>query len=437
MLNKIFLCVVLIIYVHSAFSQDRLLTPQQMKEDADYYFGMLYKMHPNLYYYYPMDVFENKKDSIYRCLNKPLTCEEFKWLMGEMNGFLDEHTMVKCFTANQIIAMRKDNNAMFFPNVKIENGKILLKKDNVEITEINGKKADEISRDLRKYFNWRLPNEALTIEMEDIFSIFLIEKYNMKAPYQVKFAGESSTRMLKGYSARELNSESTWGFRGGRYYAYEVYPYSSVAIFPVLNFESSGSVALLQELEHFLDLVEFFDIKNVFYDVTKNPGGIPIVMRDFCKKAFDIVEHGDVFLKVKSIVRKDGINQACDVEELFVKRNENARLPGDRKIYVLQGGYTGSAAKWFCHIVKQNRLGTLVGQPAAEPIVAFTSSPLYTMPHSKVQFTVATVLEDFSEYYGKDETLCPDVYWDVNNTRAFTEEELVKVVEVCRKEQSN
>ena len=118
MLNKIFLCVVLIIYVHSAFSQDRLLTPQQMKEDADYYFGMLYKMHPNLYYYYPMDVFENKKDSIYRCLNKPLTCEEFKWLMGEMNGFLDEHTMVKCFTANQIIAMRKDNNAMFFPNVK-------------------------------------------------------------------------------------------------------------------------------------------------------------------------------------------------------------------------------------------------------------------------------------------------------------------------------
>lgn len=77
-------------------------------------------------------------------------------------------------------------------------------------------------------------------------------------------------------------------------------------------------------------------------------------------------------------------------------------------------------------------MGTLVGQNSGEPTIAFTRNYSYTMPHSKIQFSVATTLFDFSDYF-KHETLHPDVYWDVNHTREFTELELIEIIEQCKK----
>lgn len=61
-----------------AFAQgEELLTPKQLKADVDYYFKTLYTNHPNPYYYYSLNEFEDKKNKIYAQLNKPLTHEQF------------------------------------------------------------------------------------------------------------------------------------------------------------------------------------------------------------------------------------------------------------------------------------------------------------------------------------------------------------------------
>lgn len=80
---------ILLMCMTKAFAQnDQLLTPEQLKEDADFYFKTLYEKHPDPYYYYSLNEFEDKKNEIYAQLNKPLTHEQFAWIIGEINSYV-------------------------------------------------------------------------------------------------------------------------------------------------------------------------------------------------------------------------------------------------------------------------------------------------------------------------------------------------------------
>lgn len=93
MKNILFL--LLLLCSTKAFAQsDRLLAPEQMKADLAYYFETLYICHPNPYYYYSLKEFEKKKTEIYSQLSKPLTHEQFAWIIGEMNSYLDAHSRI-------------------------------------------------------------------------------------------------------------------------------------------------------------------------------------------------------------------------------------------------------------------------------------------------------------------------------------------------------
>ena len=418
--------------VNICAQNDKLLTPQQMKEDANYFFTTLYEKHPNPYYYYSKKEFEKRKDSIYSKLDKPMTPQQFAWIISTINGYLDDHTGIKYLNPIDVIKMEMDTNTVLFPNVKIENDRVFLKSNNREITEINDKTVSAIIQDLKKYFNWKLPYTSNTYIMEGYFSFFLPLKYNIQAPFKVRYAHSDDVQTLQGCSGKEYNDEAGWGFRGGKISSFEIYPLSSIAIFPLSNFNVEERETIFCELNAFLNAVRNFNIKYIFYDMSMNAGGNEEVVLDFCAKAFDIVKHGDMYYEFRKIIRKNHVNYENDVSILIDKANkEDATLPEDRKIFVLQGGMTGSGGDYFCRIASENKLATLVGQPTGEPTTAFTHSFFYTMPHSRIGLAIAVALYDFSEYF-HTETLHPDVYWDVNHTHAFTEEELMKIVEKCK-----
>ncbi len=174
MRNTIFL--LLLLCVTRTFAQkDSLLTPGQLKADVDFYFKTLHANHPNPYYYYSLNEFEDKKNSIYARLNEPLTHEQFAWIIGEINSCVDMHTLIRIyFSTHWRRNYFREKNIRFFPNVKFEKEKVYLKKNNREIAEINGIKIDKIVDDLKKYFNWKLPYERNIYSLEACFSNFLI-----------------------------------------------------------------------------------------------------------------------------------------------------------------------------------------------------------------------------------------------------------------------
>lgn len=443
MKSSIIFFLLLLCITQVSAQNDRLLTPQQLKTDVDFFFKTLHTHHPNPYYYCSLNEFEDKKNKIYSQINKPLTHEQFAWIIGEINSCLDMHSMVNIYFLTHWRKNFLNNKSIkLFPVVKIKNKKLYLKTTNIEIEEINGIKANEIIQDLRKYFNWKLPYERNIYSMEACFSCFLMYKYSLETPFKVKFSNANSIQILEGSTLNEYNKESSGGIRGGIFgYSYKIYPNSSIAIFNIMDFEEYNKEILEKKLNEFFKEVNSLNIQNVFYDLTMNGGGI------FNLKALDIIKHDSVYFKLNVIDRIDQFNKKHKINEIVlyptdsvirfnrkhkVSRvvlypNKSLNIPIKRKLFVLQGNNTASGADYFCRIVAENKLGTLVGQNTGEPTIGFSYSFTSTMPNSKITFGTATSFCDFSDYF-KQETLYPDVYWDVNNCREFTEQELVDIV---------
>jgi hypothetical protein len=165
----------------------------------------------------------------------------------------------------------------------------------------------------------------------------------------------------------------------------------------------------------------------IFYDLSLNHGG----SHEGCN-ALDIIEHDTVYFRRTKVERQNGFNKKSDINEIMLLPNTGSNIPPDRKLFVFQSSSTMSGADYFCRIVAENKLGVLVGENTGEPTVAFSYSRPYTMPHSKINFNIATQLVDFSAYFDS-ETLKPDIYWDIHHSRKFTEQELINIVNYYNK----
>lgn len=425
--NKIIYLFLLFVYFAKTSAQNnQLLSPEQLKADADYYFNTLYANHPNPYYYYSPNEFKDKINKIYAQLNKPLTHEQFAWIIGEINSYIDTHSRIYIY---QQTHWRKQigYNDKVFPVVKIREDKVYLKENNAEINEINGIKTDKIIHDLKKYFNWKLIYEQNIHWMEMYFSCFLMNKYDIETPFKVKLNNSLKNQILDGYSPYKFNKESSMGIRGGDVSFFKIYPFHSIAIFKIDGFQDGGKETVESELDIFFKRVNDINIKNIFYDLSMNQGGSFNTFYS-ALKALDIIRHDTITFKIHKIEHINQVNKEYKLNEIVLQPNiTNPKIPKERKLFILQGINTMSTGDYFCRIVAENKLGTLVGQNSGEPTIAFSCNNYYTMPNSKIQFSVATALLDFSDHFNH-ETLHPDIYWDVNHTKDFTEQELIDII---------
>jgi hypothetical protein len=424
--------------------ENKLLTPKKMKADADFYFESLYKEHPNPYCYCSLEEFENKKDKIYLQLDKPLTRGQFLWVMGEINSCVDKHSLIHFYWFQHGVKKNIDSLLLFFPPVKFVNNKLFL-ADNIknEIIEINGFAIDTILSACKKYFNWKLPLASNITFVEAWITERLLHEYNIKAPYKVRFNNINKPQIINGISYKEtltkqyasktvrgslnsLNNIVNWPYQS---HYYKIYPSHSIAIFYINTFEYRFKDNFHNVLNRFMQEVNSQNIKYIFYDLSKNRGGGNIEQY----KAFDVVKHNTIYYRVNEIRRNNNFNRKYEVNNVLLKPNYgNDSIPSDRQLFVIQGNMTGSRGDNFCRVFAYNKLGVLVGQNSGEPTKAFgiTYHP-HTMPNSKFNFTIATMFLDFPGF--DDETLTPDIYWDVHHNREFTEKDLLNIINHWKK----
>lgn len=419
---------IILLSITKVYAQNnQLLTPAQLKEDANFFFKTLHTLHPNPYYYYSLEEFEDKKNEIYSQLDKSLTHEQFVWIIGEINSYLDMHSMINLFSPMYGRENIFNKNIKHFPLTKIENKKLYLKTFSGEIETINGIRSDSIIQDLNNYFNWKLPSKRNIRAMEINFNIFLMFKYGINAPFKVKFENSNDVQSFDGISIDEYIKGVSGGPRGISYgYSYKIYPTSSIAIFNLPGFEDKSRDKLEHKLKDFFKEVDSLSIQHIFYDLSMNGGGYPYF------KPLDIIKHDSVFFRYTAI--GDAIsqfNRKYNMNQVILLPNNNSNISEERKLYILQGIETASGADYFCRIVAENKLGVLVGQNTGEPTTAFSYSSRNEMPNSKIRFNTATTFMDFSDHF-KGETLHPDLYWDVDISRELTEKELMDIVEQCK-----
>jgi hypothetical protein len=417
---------------------DKLFTPEELKADADYYFKTLYDRHPDPYYYYSLEEFEDKKNEIYSQLEKPLTKEQFGWIIGEINAYVDWHSTIHgtcyaSFSKNpyDVLLQEKMN---LFPTVRMKENKLFL-ADNLKknITEINGIPVKEILSDVWNYFNRKLPQEQTIYIMEAFLPFYFANKYKFTPPYKVKFHNSSKIKILNSISLDEFLVHNVGGAVNARgitknnidsmkIYSYKIYPTSSSAIFYIKSFDIHYKDAFDNALKEFTEEVNNLKIKYIFYDLSRNDGGHYLGCN-----ALNIIKHDTVYFRRTEIERQNGFNKKSDMNEIVLHPNNDSSIPSDRKLFVFQSTSTWSGGDYFCRIVAENKLGVLVGGNTGEPTVAFSYCLSYEMPHSKINFDIATKLVDFSDYFDS-ETLQPDIYWDIYHNREFTEQELINII---------
>ena len=440
-MKNLFLLLVLLLLridgLHAQTIDEPVFTPEQLKEDAEYFFKTLFEKQPNPYEYSSLLDFENKKDSIYNLLNKPMTADEFMWIIGSINSYLSYHSGVNLQFNKYVIECfenAKEQNLKLFPRISIQDGKIYTNIDNQskELTGINGIPADSILRFMQSYHNNRLSVRRNTYYMESFFAIWIDLYFKIKPPFRISCKGNPNEIEIKGISADEFMDFSSFGIVRQPLVKNAIYPASSIGIFTahVFNKNRITPEEMKAQVAAFRDSVNKYDIKYLFLDLSKNTGGVGSLSYPL----FDIVSHDTIIEKYSAIRKKEFGNRRVFVNFLASPAKFNLFKKEDKQLFVLQGTNTTSAANYLCRLFKQYQLGILVGQPSGEPTVEFSGSSSFTMPNTELRFIVANDLVDFSEFSPKEEKdFPPDMYWDVDYTIDFEEEELMEIVKQWKK----
>jgi len=473
------------ILLGTATAQTKLYDPKELKQAADYYFSTLFYVHPNPYYFYGKCKFNKLKNKIYKDLDKPLSKNDFLLTIGQINSYLDMHSTIPVQGAFDEIALKSitdkmkeatfyllkdsidnisffqdfsldslkaflkernidkdsmENSIFVFPIVEIRDNELFLLGDSINnIIEINGISTKAILFEINKYINRKLNPETNLILMNQYVNEMILGKYNINPPFRIKFAKNNKEEIIKGMTLLKWSNEllSVYIASVPKYsetpYTYEIYPENAIAIFHIQTFLNEEREYFLEKLEKFKNEVNIQNIKYIFYDLTMNGGG-----NHFGTEALEIIRHDTIYFRYKetthipdSGIKKGKINRAVSVPN----HNDDGILD-DRILFVLQSAATGSGADYFCRIIAENKLGVLVGEPTGELTKTFSyASPLCTMPHTFVNFHIATTLVDFSDYF-KSLTTEPDIYWNLRNVKEFTEQELLQIINAYKNKEA-
>lgn len=482
-MKKLHLCLLFITLSSMVVAQEKMYSPQELREDTDYYFSTLFRDHPDPYYFYPKRKFNKLKRSIYNDLNRPLNKIEFALVVGRINSFLDTHSAIPvenliadsiskviASKVNNIIHLRlnlpKDwngsltlcdsvfyhamqnitpekrkeileefNNVQYLiPPLKVRNNKLFFSNDSINsIAEINGISAKTIISETKKYFNKKLNPKTNSMNINSFINNFFL--YKFAPPLKIKFNKRDNEEIAERIEPEEWVNEMlnvTEEIKNpSSIYAYEIYPENSVAIFHIPTFVNIYEDAFFKQFEQFKNEVNNQNIKYIFYNLTMNTGG-----HHMGGDALDIIEHETVYLRRKETTRNsNGKLEKENIDRWEVHSNYSNNIREDRCLFVLQNSITASSADYFCRLVADNHLGVLVGEPTGELTKTFSSSHEYTMPNTHISFNIASTLVDYSDYF-KSLTTEPDIYWDLSNIREFTEQTLISIINYYKKEKT-
>lgn len=417
--------------------QESVFTPEQLKEDADFFFKTLFEKQPNPYEYSSLRDFENKKESIYNLLNKPMTVDEFMWIIGSINSYMSYHSGINLKINRYVIncfETAKNQNLKLFPRVSIREGKIFtgINNSDEELTSINGIPTDSIMLFMQSYYNDQLSVRRNTYFMESFFALWIDLYFDIKPPFRIEYKGGKEEIEIEGITTDEFMDFSSFGIVRQPLVKHTVYPSSSIGIFTAHAFNRRRYTPekMNEELAAFRDSVNKYDIKYLFLDLSKNTGG----SSQLSYPLLDIISHDTIYEKYSSIRKEEFGNQRYFFNIMASPAKSGIYEKEDKQLFVLQGTNTASAANYLCRIFKRYHLGVLIGQPSGEPTVEFTGSNSFMMPNTKLNFIVAGSQIDFSEFFPKDaKDFSPDIYWDVDYTIDFEEKELIEIVKEWEK----
>lgn len=373
-------------------SADVMMSAEDMKEDVDYAVTTLKDVHPAAYKGFSKEQ-EDAIKSVYDDITKPMKLKDFYFEINKVFlSFKDAHTQIQ-------YVLSENDKLIDLPLVWLSDGLYVkydtkkLKKGD-KILSIGGMNEEQLLKELQNIIPaeniyWIKFKGASDLDKEVYLSHLNLIKDN-KVSIDIKRGQEELTMELPLIQMNEYTNEETRRYWIG----HSIDKENNLGFFYVDKCDYNDEYK--SEVKNFFNEVASNKVKNVVVDLRKNTGGNSMVMNEFMKyidvnsyKGFGTeIRYSKEAAAQKGYLRKSGYVRFKNSKESNKKvKDKNIIFSGN--IYILVSNATFSSANDFGAIFKDNKLGTIVGEPTGNNPDSYGDTLSFQTPKSKFYFSVS------------------------------------------------
>lgn len=385
----ILLCFFLCSIIHGQDNNPALFEPLKIGEDIDFLLESLNNIHPTFNQYLSDNSFKTKIDSIKNAIHQPISEHNFFKVMQPLIS-VDGHTSLR-FDGK----IYPEIETPFFPfKILIINNQIYIKEnlssnENVKkgmiIESINGLQTFMIINHLSKY----IPHDGSRIRPYKIaseFHIFYRLVYGNFSEFSlvINDNGERNRISVPGIKLENFGSESKPQFD------FKMLE-NSIAYFYIGKFRKPEF--FMSYLDSIFSILQENKIEYLIIDKRSGGGFTSLAdslisyltdksYKQFEKKLVKISPANQDYVnenKTSGII-KDGYLIIEYPSIMPIKRKNMF----NGKTYILMDHETYSAATYFVSIIKCNKIATLVGEEAAQPLISNGDIHGFNLPNTKM-----------------------------------------------------
>lgn len=432
----------------SASNKD-LIDKDLLLEDYDFMLKTLEETHPNLYAYIPKEEFVAKTNQLRESINKPLSKTEFYKILLQTIALVKQgHTAV--FGDPGFGAFLKAGGLSFPFTVKYDDGQLFIEKNfsltpsivrGTELIAVNKIPVSKIIEDLTPYLKVR-PNGFIGSTLEYNWARYLWMEYGFDKEFSVSYILPDEeiirTEIVAGISTEPRNKKIS----DQEKFKFEIDRNRDLAVITLNTFEFDFEAYDSLLCSSFKNIKDN-EIGNLIIDVRENGGGNGnlistlvnyLTEKPYITTAFSQVKTSEatihcytthpVFIHAIDQARKaekesEEFLQLVDAflenppgtitdlpEDVVIPTVNENRFSGN--LYVLTSRQTFSGATAFTVIIKDNQIGTIVGEETSDNPTDYGCIMLFELPNTKINIQNSTMYSVRPAGYDDEHGVIPD-----------------------------
>lgn len=352
---------------------DTVITKKEAKEDLEYAMKYLKKLHPKLLKETP-DYIQEQYDMVKNNIETKETItvnylsKEIESIFSKLN---DGHTIV--------MGYYNDYHTLKEMEMHNKNKEILTKINDIEIKELFEQNKQYYSYEMEEYGLNQFKNDLITLEGLDKLGIATEEiKYTFEQNNKEK---EYTYKKEDYLTKEEYNNYNNIGPKPQKsFVTYEIDEENNLAILYLDKCKNNDEYKRV--LKEMFEKIKEKNIGNIAVDLRNNGGGSSSVATEFIKY-IDVDEYNEL----KSEWRLGTFNIKTKQHTI---KNKKKNSPFNGNIYVLTSIDTFSSAMLFTQYIKDNNLGTIIGETSSNDPNGYSEVAQFKLPNSNIYMQIST-----------------------------------------------
>lgn len=284
------------------------------------------------------------------------------------------------------------------------------------LVAVNGISTEDIFRQNKALYSYESESYAMTALTNDLTTTMGLDYLGMEIGdeivytyetvsgeradvvyYPIDFLAPSAYRVYNRIHSGSINTDSA---QNDTFVYYSIDEESSLAMLTLNSCKYNDEY--IQCVKDMFTEVKNKNIQNVCVDLRRNPGGNSFVANEFIKY-LDVDQYDDV-----GMIWRLGFFEITSSNNVIKnKKYENLTFYGN--VYVLSSYGTYSSAMAFVQYIKDNHLGTIIGEPPGNAPNCGGEVARFKCPNSGIIFQVSTKYYQRIDRDSTDLLLQPDI----------------------------